>query len=144
MNLVRFQQPGMFYSVNSLLNDLLKDRTYTSARSSDHYYPAVNIAENDTAFELEFLVPGFEKENFTISNKKDVLTVKGSIPEKETQQEQYTCKRFSIQNFERSFNLPEGVNTEEISARYHNGILTVNIPKKVNEIHQVELNIPVH
>ncbi|MBN2806450.1 MAG: Hsp20/alpha crystallin family protein [Prolixibacteraceae bacterium] len=143
MNLVRFQQPRMVYSVNSILNDFFNDRSYVAGRSMDNNYPAVNIAETDNAFELEFLAPGFEKENFSITNNKGILTVKGSLNEQSESTEKYTRKRFSIHAFERSFNLPEGILTDEISARYHNGILKVELPKKVDAVQNAELTIPV-
>jgi HSP20 family protein len=143
MNLVRFQQPRMVYSVNSLLNDFINDRAYFAGKTMDNNYPAVNIAETENAYELEFLAPGFEKENFSITNIKGILTVKGNLNEQKESTEKYTRKRFAIYPFERSFNLPDGINADEITARYHNGILRVELPKKVEEVQNAELTIPV-
>ena len=44
--------------------------------------------------------------------------------------ENITRREFSYQSFSRSFTLPVIVETEKISAKYENGILRVNIPKK--------------
>ncbi|MDF1548233.1 MAG: Hsp20/alpha crystallin family protein, partial [Bacteroidales bacterium] len=42
----------------------------------------------------------------------------------------YSRKEFSYQSFSRSFSLPDLVDEEHIKAKYENGILFVNIPKK--------------
>ncbi len=41
-----------------------------------------------------------------------------------------TRREFSYQSFSRSFTLPAIVETDRITAKYENGILHVNIPKK--------------
>jgi HSP20 family protein len=41
-----------------------------------------------------------------------------------------TRREFSYQSFSRSFTLPAIVETEKITAKYENGLLRVNIPKK--------------
>ena len=41
-----------------------------------------------------------------------------------------TRREFSYQSFSRSFTLPYIVETDGITAKYENGILQVNIPKK--------------
>lgn len=100
------------------------------------FRPAVNILETENAFQLEFVVPGWEKSDFNIQVEKDVLTVSAAIEkveEGETKTENkvtYRRKEFGRQAFKRSFQLPENVKVEAIDAKYHNGILSVNLPKE--------------
>lgn len=143
MNLVRFQKPAYMLSMNSLLNDFMNDYPNTASRSANTHSPAVNILDNEKAFTLEFLAPGFEKENFEIANKDGVLTVKGEAKQDENQTDNYTCKRFSIQSFERAFTLPENVDVESINAKYTNGILTIELPKKEVVVEDKIKNIPI-
>jgi HSP20 family protein len=42
----------------------------------------------------------------------------------------YTRREFSYTSFSRSFNQPETVSPEKITAAYENGILTVTVPKR--------------
>lgn len=143
MNLVRFQKPAYMFTMNDLLNDFMNDYSNSASRSASCVTPAVNISENEKAYQMEFLAPGFEKENFSITNKDGVLTVKGEIQKDENQAVNYTRKRFSIQSFERSFKIPENVDAEAISAKYTNGILVVELAKKEVVVEKSELNIPI-
>jgi len=143
MNAVRFQQPNFRLSVNDILNHIIKDYSYSENRSTNQNYPAVNVIEEEKSFGLEFLVPGFEKENFSITNKDGVLYVKAEAQKKESPKENYIRKSFQIQAFERAFHLPENVNYKTISAKYTNGIIKVEIPKKEDVAINSELNIPI-
>ncbi|HRS39783.1 MAG TPA: Hsp20/alpha crystallin family protein, partial [Bacteroidia bacterium] len=42
-------------------------------------------------------------------------------------------KEFSYSSFRRSFTMPEHVDAEQIQAEYNNGVLSINLPKRVEE-----------
>jgi HSP20 family protein len=50
--------------------------------------------------------------------------------EQTEEQKDYTRKEFEYLSFARSFVLPEGVDTEKISAEYVNGVLNITLGKK--------------
>ncbi len=89
--------------------------------------PAVNIKETGTEFNIELAAPGIAKEEFNINIEKDVLTISASKEQKEGTN--YTRREFNYFSFERSFVLPETVDTTAISAAYNNGILSITLPK---------------
>ena len=94
--------------------------------------PAVNIKETENDFEVDMAAPGMNKEDFKIELNNSVLTISS---EKQTENEtkegkNVTRREFSYQSFSRSFTLPAIVETDQISAKYENGLLRVNIPKK--------------
>ncbi|HKG69561.1 MAG TPA: Hsp20/alpha crystallin family protein [Segetibacter sp.] len=92
---------------------------------------AVNIVESEKGYNLEFNVPGRNKEDFKISVDKGLLTVSYEKKEQgETKEQKVIRKEFSFQNFKRSFSLDEKINAEGIEAKYDNGILKVALPKK--------------
>ena len=63
-----------------------------------------------------------EKEFLTISaDKKN---------ENEEKAERHLRKEYKHQSFKRSFTIDEKINAENIDAKYVNGILTLNLPKK--------------
>lgn len=91
----------------------------------------MNIKESADKFEVEMAAPGFEKADFKIELNKDILTISSEKKvEKETKDDQeFTRREFSYQSFCRSFSLPDSTDRDNISARYDNGILKVEIPK---------------
>jgi HSP20 family protein len=93
--------------------------------------PKVNIIEAKDKFVISMLVPGFDRADLTISNEKEVLTIKGERTETTlNEDERYTRREFRSGSFERSFDLPRTVDLEAITAEYTDGVLNVTIPRK--------------
>lgn len=95
--------------------------------------PMVNILETDDAFEIEMAVPGMRKEDFNISLDNQMLNISAHLEEKvanEEKNEQYLRREFSYYAFQRTFNLPEFVVGDNIKAKYENGLLWIQVPKK--------------
>ena len=114
-----------------LENDLFdwSNRNYSNTNTT---LPAVNIKEDEDGFEVEMSAPGLDKKDFKIELNNSVLTISSEkMAENETKEgQQFSRREFSYQSFSRSFSLPESAESEKIEAKYENGILTVNIPKK--------------
>lgn len=93
--------------------------------------PAVNVLENENGFELEMAAPGMKKNDFNIKLDKNVLTISYEKKDENTEKENgYTRKEFAYNSFQRSFVLPETVDTDKIAASYKDGILKLDISKK--------------
>jgi HSP20 family protein len=93
-------------------------------------FPAVNIQENENAFTLEFVLPGYQKEDLEIKVENNLLTISSEKKsEGEVNEKNYTRKEFSFSSFTRSFTLPEIVDVENIDAKNKEGILYVTLPK---------------
>lgn len=128
MTTLKFNQPTL-KTLDSFLDNLLSDLPVTQNTSIN--FPEVNIMETNDAYELEFNVPGRKKEDFKITVDKNILSV--SFEKNEGQKEeakQYIKREFGTQSFKRSFTLDEKINTEDINAKYENGILLLTLPKK--------------
>ena len=132
MTNVRFNQPA-FRTFDSFFENLFTEAPLTQ-KTNNRFYPAVNISENDGAYELELNVPGRNKEDFKITFDNSILTI--AFEKKEENQEEskdekkkFIKKEFSAQSFKRSFTLDEKINAEAISAKYENGILALTLPK---------------
>ena len=98
--------------------------------------PAMNIREDEKFFEVELAVPGFSKDQIEVSLEDDKLHVfaeksKEDVEEKEGK---FTRKEFTYNEFERLITLPSYVNAEEVKANYHNGILSLILPKIMEKI----------
>ena len=72
------------------------------------------------------------KKDFNISAENGVLTISSEIKEeKEEKEKDYTRREFSYSSFSRSFVLPENANEDDIKANYADGILKLEVAKKV-------------
>ena len=93
--------------------------------------PAANVTETPGAFHLELNVPGRNKEDFRINVEKDLLTVSFKKKEESTEEGTNSIRReFTLKSFKRSFSLDEKVDVTNIQAKYENGILKIELPKK--------------
>jgi HSP20 family protein len=111
----------------------LMDWGMTNFSSTDTTLPAVNVKENEDAFEIEVAAPGMGKGDFKINLENNLLTISSEKKEEKKHEEkgQYTRREFSYQSFQRSFTVPETlVDGEKISAKYCEGILCITLPKK--------------
>jgi HSP20 family protein len=91
----------------------------------------VNIKETANGFLIDLLAPGFEKEDFKISLEKNILTIAAEKKNEATEENEKQIRReFTTQSFNRSFTINELVDAQQIVAKYLNGILTVNLPRK--------------
>ncbi len=112
---------------NELMN--WSNRNYSTTNTT---LPSVNIKEDEEAFHVEMAAPGLEKKDFKVELNNNMLTISSEKEEEheENEDEQFTRKEFNYQSFNRSFTLPETVESNKIKAKYENGILKVDIPKK--------------
>lgn len=97
---------------------------------AETFLPKVNVNENENSFHLEAETPGMEDKDISVEIHNSVLTIKGRKEDKtEKEKENYRIREFSNQSFERSFRLSDRVDAEKVSAKIHNGILQVDLPK---------------
>lgn len=92
--------------------------------------PAVNIKDNAKHYTLELALPGFKKEDLNVHVQDNVMTI-SSEKKKESEEEKkgYTRKEFSYSSFSRSFALPENVDSENVKAKFNDGVLVLTINK---------------
>lgn len=134
-------------SFDGMMRDFFNDFPSVLNKNQENdylHFPPVNIVERPGEYELHVAAPGFKKEDFNVSIDQRMLTI--STEKKEDTQVQNENKmirrEFSYRAFKRSFTLNEKINSEAISAKYENGILTLILPKK-EEVKQSarEINI---
>ena len=140
MNLVRKTNPWF----PSLLDEFITRDLGVDLATRSQAVPAVNISETDTAFSLALAAPGKTRKDFQIELDEHILTISSdSNTEHESSHENFTRKEFSYESFQRSFRLPDTVNTQAIKADYKEGILTVELPKLKEAIPEPKKTIEV-
>jgi HSP20 family protein len=92
--------------------------------------PAVDIADTAKAYEITAELPGMDEKNVEVKLSDGTLTIKGEKKdEKEEKNKDYYLSERRYGSFQRSFNIPDGIDAEKIEAAFKNGILTVTFPK---------------
>ncbi|WP_105372823.1 Hsp20/alpha crystallin family protein [Neorhizobium huautlense] len=92
--------------------------------------PAVDIVENDDAFEVTAEVPGIDEKNLDVKLSNGYLIIRGEkTEEKEEKQKEYHVSERRYGSFQRTFQLPDGIDAEKVEATFHKGILKVKLPK---------------
>lgn len=132
MTLVKFNpntknslMPGFNDVFDSIFNDtFFSDRMMTKV-------PAANISESPDHFHVELAAPGLKKEDFKLKLERDVLSISvEQVHDGENQERNYAKREYSYSSFVRSFTLPETADQNGIEARYADGILCIDIPKR--------------
>lgn len=132
MNTLRRLNPNT--GLNRFFDDFFT-RDFVNDPVSNGNVPAVNVKENEQAFNLEVALPGIDKKDVHVELDNDVLTISYEHNDsKEEKDDHYTRREFRQSAFKRSFRLPEGkVNADDIKAEYNDGVLHVTLPKQEPE-----------
>ncbi len=105
--------------------------------------PAVDVSETDKAYEITAELPGMDEKNVEVRVANGVLTIKGEKQdEKEEKKKDYYMRERSFGSFERTFAVPDGVDSDKIEANFKKGILSVSLPKNA-EAQKAEKKIAV-
>ena len=109
--------------------------------------PAINVKESDKAYVVELAAPGMKKEDFNVHiNDEGNLVVKMEHKQEnrdEDKNTRYLRREFSYSKFEQTLILPDDVKKEDISAHVDNGVLTVELPKVIEEKVKVSRQIDI-
>ena len=92
-----------------------------------------DVIDTGDAYKLDAELPGFKKEDISIDVENDCLTI--SVERKvedEDKRPNYVKRERVYGSFSRSFDV-SGINVEGIEAAYKDGILTLTMPKKVEQ-----------
>ena len=105
--------------------------------------PAVDVTETDKAYEITAELPGMDEKDMEVKFANGVLTIKGEKQdEKEEKKQDYYLRERSFGSFQRTFQVPDGVDTGKIDASFKKGVLTVTLPKST-EAQKAEKKIAV-
>ena len=121
-------------ALNHLFEDFFNNYPQTWGRdtqTTNVHMPPVNIFETSDGYQVDVNAPGRNKEDFKVKVENNLLTISFEKKEETEQKERKIIRQeFSSKSFKRSFTLDEKIDGANIVAKYENGILNVEIPKK--------------
>lgn len=93
----------------------------------------VDLEDKGDHYELTADLPGFSKEDVEISINDKIMTIHAEKSESsESSEKNYICRERRSGSFSRSFDI-SGIDADAISGSFKDGVLTVLMPKKVDE-----------
>jgi len=139
MSLTRYQAPELatwspFDRLSTLrdemnrLFDLSFDKSSPQARLFTGWAPALDVHQDKENVYVKAELPGMKKEEIEITLHDGVLNLSGERRREEVDGENSRSERF-FGRFHRSVAVPTRVQSDNVSASYKDGILTVTLPK---------------
>ncbi len=119
-----------FAFIDDFENDLA--RIFGNAPVSREFglMPALDMAERESHYILSVDLPGVNKEDVNIEVQDNILRIKG---ERKAEVEDANYSERTYGSFERAIKIPRDVKTDDIEARFENGVLQLAIPKTAQE-----------
>ena len=120
-------------SLQGNMDDLFRDllRGFGGMDGTDGWAPASDIEETDDAFVVTADLPGLSQQDISITVRDNILSIHG---ERKSERKEGKGARRRVERFagvfSRSFALPTSVKSDDVQAKYRDGVLTVTLPKR--------------
>ncbi|HSI21245.1 MAG TPA: Hsp20 family protein [Verrucomicrobiae bacterium] len=115
------------------MRDMLDDFMGDAPRLEAGPTPLVNMKDEGEVIVVEMQLPGFSKEDLTLEITDDQLTVSAELMEATQPESGQVTREFARRAFTRTLMLPAVVQSDHADAKMKNGILTVRLPKRMDD-----------
>lgn len=116
--------------IDRLFEDFSRGFPIIAGNGATGLMPSMDVTETDKEIEITAELPGLEEKDVQINIADNILTIRGEKKaEKEQKDKNYRLVERSYGSFERTLELPEGVNADAIKANISKGLLKVTVPK---------------
>jgi HSP20 family protein len=135
MAISRYREPGSLFGLqrlNRILDEAFAGLPFPEQGNviTSTWFAPTDVSEDENSLRITMELPGVNPEDVRLSLENNVLTIRG---EKKQQSEENNERVHRFERtygmFERTFVLPNTVDTEKIEARFENGVLSVSILK---------------
>lgn len=128
--------PISHFLKDDFFDNFFKDMEWPAKMPTDlkvDWNPRAAITEDEKAYHVKVDLPGVTKEHIKVDLNDNYLTVEGERrEEKKTDGEKDRYSEVFYGTFQRTFYLPQKVDSERVGAKFENGVLTVEL-EKLNE-----------
>jgi HSP20 family protein len=128
--LVRWEPFRELASFQNEMNRWMNGLFDGPGRVTQSWVPALDVWETPSEVVYAFDLPGIPEESISIEVKEDTLTVSAEREKTdETSEDGFYRFERRYGSFARAVGLPQGVDQDQIAARYENGVLEIRVPK---------------
>jgi len=136
MTVVKFPEAREILDLDTrreLWNALMEDTRFSLNTFRD-FRPEADVVETNEHYEVRLALAGVTKDNIKVELEGNRLTVRGERPaDDDASRKYYRRREITNGGFARSFLFPEKLDPTQVSASFRNGILSVKLPKTVQE-----------
>jgi HSP20 family protein len=126
MSLIRWSPFKEFDQYFDPSRSLLSEQKMKQLGST--WQPLVDVTEDANEYLIKAELPEVKKEDIKVVTSDGYLSISGERNFEKEDKKLHTMERF-YGSFQRSFNLPENVAEEDISADFKDGLLTLHLTK---------------
>lgn len=141
MTLINYKRPNTNLQ-NQRFSDILDEFFNDINTRTDSFTPSVDISETEKEFEVSVALPGMKKDDINVDLDNGRLTISGERKfEDEEKGKNFHRVESRFGSFTRSFQLPDSIDENSISAKYDNGVLNITIAKSEEKVKkQIEIS----
>ena len=127
--IVKWNPFAEFEKIHRDLTSFIDSRSQNPNAVAD-WAPVVDIIEEEKAYVIKAELPEMKREDVNVELEGGVLRISGVRKiEKEEKTRKYHRLERAYGVFARSFELPENIDANKVSASYRDGVLTVSVAK---------------
>lgn len=103
--------------------------------------PVADVFETSDSFIAKLDMPGAVKEAISLHIEPDRLSIRGTVTPRTEEGVSMLHNEIGRKRYFREFHLTKGIDINNITAQYENGVLTITLPK-TDEVKAKD--IPIH
>ena len=92
------------------------------------WVPATEVTSDNAGWKMRMALPGIDPKDVHVDLQRDVLTITGERNLRREEQTEHHLSELGYGRFERSFTLPEHVDSDRVGATFEHGMLEITLP----------------
>ena len=102
---------------------------------TEAFNPRMDMKQTDKQYTITMDIPGMDKDKINVEIKQGMLIISGErrSENEDNKNNQYYSQERSFGSFMQSIPLPDDAKTDQIEAKYKNGVLTVTVARERKE-----------
>lgn len=119
------------FDFDKVFGDFFANTPAIGSAREQMFSPRVDVHEKGKKYVIDAELPGVKKDDVNVTLDKGVLTIEATMEDETSKEEEGRVvrreRRFG--SFSRSFYVGEGVKEKDISAKFKDGVLKLEVPK---------------
>jgi HSP20 family protein len=122
---------NVFHRIGSRFNNYFDGQHFMGQDAFSSYkvkhMPPVNVKQKDSHYLMEVVMPGFKKEEISVTHEGSFVHIKAQFSEGNLKDE-YLVKELHWESVDQKLWVPAYVDADNIDASYEDGILNLKLP----------------